>query len=70
MSNEKLDKQIHEMRKPLNGISMQAELIKMLAENSPENAKILVAAAKIIENAKACSSMLQDLSVGDDSLPQ
>ncbi len=57
------DKQkiIHDLRKPLNTISMQAELIKMLTETHPNGDKVDIAAKKIIENAKLCSNMLQTL---------
>ena len=57
----KLNQQIHDIRKPLNTISMQAELIKMLAEASEDSPKIQAAANKIIQNSKACSELLQQL---------
>lgn len=40
---------------------MQAELIKMLMEGNPDRQKIETAASKIIDNAKACSEMLQEV---------
>ncbi len=57
-----LDKSIHDARKPLNAISMQAELIKMLAERYDDNQAIMNAATKIIEHSKSCSESLQQLS--------
>lgn len=59
---EDLSTFIHDARKPLNGISMQAEFIKMLIETYPDNEKVVVAANKIIANAKQCSEILQQLS--------
>jgi len=56
-----LNQQIHDIRKPLNIISMQAELIKMLAESSENNAKLEASANKIIQNSKQCSELLQNL---------
>lgn len=63
-----LNKRIHDIRKPLNNISMQAELIKMLAELGDNQEKINLSAEKIIHNAKQCSEMLQIL-FEDVSLP-
>ncbi|MBQ4833973.1 histidine kinase [Pseudoalteromonas sp. MMG010] len=61
MSN--LNKQVHDIRKPLNAISMQAELIKMLIEmQTPDSSnKVTAAATTIIEQAKLCSTQLQTL---------
>ena len=61
---------IHDARRPLNNISMQAELIKMLNEPAssehaadPETqAKILAAADKIIEYCQQCSAQLQSIN--------
>jgi len=46
---------------------MQAELIKMLVEQYPDNEKVEQAANKIIESAKLCSAQLQELF--DDNQP-
>jgi len=56
-----LNKRIHDIRKPLNSISMQAELIKMMTDSSESNENLNAAADKIILNAKRCSEMLQTL---------
>lgn len=56
-----LNQQIHDIRKPLNIISMQAELIKMLTESSENSAKLEASANKIIQNSKHCSELLQHL---------
>lgn len=56
-----LPQKIHDIRKPLNTISMQAELIKMLTEASESAPQLAAAANKIILNSKQCSEMLQDL---------
>lgn len=57
----KLNQKIHDIRKPLNTISMQAELIKMIAESSENSPQLQAAANKIILNSKACSELLQQL---------
>lgn len=56
-----LEQNIHDIRKPLNTISMQAELIKMFVEASDNSPKLLEAANKIILNSKQCSELLQSL---------
>jgi len=56
-----LNQQIHDIRKPLNTISMQAELIKILVDTSNSDPKLTEAANKIIQNSKQCSDMLQAL---------
>ncbi|MBF7073419.1 histidine kinase [Glaciecola sp. MH2013] len=61
----KYQKELHDIRKPLNTISMQAELIRMLIEplsnSGLPNEKLDTAALKIIAAAKECSEQLQDL---------
>lgn len=54
-----INQQIHDIRKPLNSISMQAELIKMLSEACENSPKLQESANKIIQNAKHCSELLQ-----------
>lgn len=67
-----LNERIHDIRKPLNNISMQAELVKMINEASNNEEKLGTAAEKIIQNAKLCSEMLQalfeDLNANQSSL--
>lgn len=67
-----LDKKLHDIRKPLNTISMQAELIKMIEESKDADQNIIDAATKIVKSAKECSAQLNDLftSVQDLTLPQ
>ncbi|QPG06740.1 hypothetical protein IT774_06260 [Salinimonas marina] len=54
-------KQVHDARKPLNRISMQAELIKMALDGDvpPERAK--QALDKIITSTKDCSEALTEM---------
>ncbi|WP_412971606.1 histidine kinase dimerization/phospho-acceptor domain-containing protein [Glaciecola sp. MF2-115] len=56
-----LNQKIHDIRKPLNSITMQAELIKMINKSADNQAKVGESADKIIENAQLCSQLLQDL---------
>ncbi|MFC4700453.1 histidine kinase [Glaciecola siphonariae] len=53
---------IHDARRPLNNISMQAELIKMLVEGSEHDAAVTEAANKIIQYCQDCSESLQEIS--------
>ncbi|MBU2869628.1 histidine kinase [Colwellia sp. E2M01] len=53
---------IHNTRGPLNRISMQAELIKMVLESDMPKEKVLAAADKIIAACQDCSNSLQDIS--------
>lgn len=53
---------IHDTRAPLNRISMQAELIKMVLENDMPKEKALVAVNKIIIACQDCSMSLQDVT--------
>jgi len=62
-----LPQQIHDIRKPLNTISMQAELIKMLVETSEVSPQVEAAANKIIQNSKQCSELLQALYENTDA---
>ena len=61
----KYQKQLHDIRKPLNTISMQAELIRMLSEKlasqGNDTERLDASALKIIASAKDCSQQLQDL---------
>ncbi|MEI5639187.1 MULTISPECIES: histidine kinase [unclassified Pseudoalteromonas] len=62
MSNEQrseLEHLIHDARKPLNQISMQAELVKLMATEPASSAKVQEAADKIIAASKNCSGLLQ-----------
>ncbi|MGQ8364920.1 histidine kinase [Glaciecola sp. 1036] len=61
ISKAEVSKQVHDLRKPMNGISMQAELIKMLVAGNPIEKDIVEAADKIIQHSKDCSNGLQSL---------
>ncbi|GAB56539.1 hypothetical protein GPUN_2424 [Glaciecola punicea ACAM 611] len=56
-----LQQRVHDIRKPLNTISMQAELIKILSHANDTSLKVEEASNKIIFSAKHCSDLLQDL---------
>lgn len=58
---QNLAKIIHDIRKPLNRISMQAELIKLVLENDLAKDKALAAVEQIIQSCQDCSSQLQQL---------
>ena len=56
-----LAKQVHDIRKPLNRISMQAELIKLVLENNLPPQKAIEAVDKILQSCQDCSQLLQSL---------
>ncbi|WP_273020787.1 histidine kinase dimerization/phospho-acceptor domain-containing protein [Rheinheimera sp.] len=58
---ENLAQQIHDIRKPLNRISMQAELIKLVLENNLPPEKAIEAVDKILQSCQDCSHLLQGL---------
>ncbi|TMO80763.1 histidine kinase [Pseudoalteromonas sp. S3776] len=66
MSEEKevntLNKLVHDARAPLNRISMNAELIKLVLENDMPKDKALAALDKIISNCQQCSERLQNIT--------
>ena len=57
-----LNELVHYARAPLNRISMNAELIKLVLENDMPKDKALAALDKIIANCQACSDSLQLIS--------
>lgn len=66
MSNsEPLNKLVHDARAPLNRISMNAELIKLVIENDMPKDKALAALDKIISNCQQCSDSLQKIADAD-----
>ena len=58
---EPLNKLVHDARAPLNRISMNAELIKLVLENDMPKGKALEALNKIISNCQQCSESLQKI---------
>lgn len=58
---EPLNKLVHDARAPLNRISMNAELIKLVLENDMPKEKALEALNKIISNCQQCSESLQKI---------
>jgi hypothetical protein len=53
---------VHDARGPLNKISMNAELVKLVLENNLPKEKALVALQAIINNCQECSAHLQVIS--------
>mgnify|MGYP000713551233 CR=1 FL=1 len=53
---------VHNARGPLNRISMNAELIKMVIENDMPKEKAQQALEKIITACQTCSDILQQIS--------
>ncbi|WDE14384.1 histidine kinase [Thalassomonas haliotis] len=57
-----MNRLVHDARAPLNRISMQAELIKLVLENDMPPEQALAAADKIIAACQQCSESLEQLS--------
>ncbi|GHE77750.1 histidine kinase [Thalassotalea profundi] len=57
-----LNQLIHDARGPLNRISMQAEMIKLVLESGMPIDKAVDAANKIITSCQECSQTLEQLS--------
>ena len=53
---------VHDARGPLNKISMNAELIKLVLENDLPKDKAMQALQAIINNCQDCSTHLQAIS--------
>lgn len=53
---------VHDARKPLNRISMQAELVKMALNGDVPADKAMAALDKIISSAKDCSHTLSEMT--------
>lgn len=60
--SKNINELIHDARAPLNRISMQAELIKLILENDMPTDKALEAANKIIDSCQECSQFLEQIS--------
>ncbi|PRO70442.1 hypothetical protein [Alteromonas gracilis] len=58
----KLSVFVHDARKPLNRISMQAELVKMALNGDVAPEKAIAALDKIISSAKDCSHTLTEMT--------
>ncbi|MEJ6122619.1 hypothetical protein MT390_12200 [Vibrio sp. 2-Bac 85] len=56
---KKINELIHDARAPLNRISMQAEMIKLVLENNMPIEKALEAADKILISCQQCSESLE-----------
>ena len=61
-NHESLRQLVHDARAPLNRISMNAELVKLVLENDMPKEKALAALDKIIANCQQCSEQLQQIS--------
>lgn len=57
----RLQKAVHDARRPLNRITMQSELIKLALEGAVPPEKAVAALDKIIVGCKDCSESLSDL---------
>ena len=60
--SEGMLKLIHDARRPLNNISMNAELVKLILENNMPKEKAFEALNSIITACQDCSQQLQTIS--------
>lgn len=61
-----INKIIHDIRNPLNGIAMNAELAKLLLESSGDQEKILKALDTILSECRKCGELLDKHRQADD----
>lgn len=54
-------KAIHDVRNPLNSISMNAEYIKLALDQGLNNDKVVQSVERILEDCKRCSEALNHL---------
>lgn len=62
VKNTDLQQKIHDARGPLNRISMNAELVKLVLENDMPKDKALAAIDKILIACSDCSEKLQAIA--------
>jgi signal transduction histidine kinase len=55
------DTLLHDIRNPLNGIAMNAELAKLILQTSGDTTKALIALETILKNCQICSEKLSVL---------
>lgn len=60
--SKELRRLVHDVRGPLNKISMNAELVKMVLQNDMPLEKALVALDHIIQECQECSQFLQQIA--------
>ncbi|WMN59757.1 histidine kinase [Pseudoalteromonas xiamenensis] len=58
----KQDELLHDVRKTLNQISMNAELLKLINSTGPENEEIQGIADNILKSVLDCSELLKALN--------
>ncbi len=58
MSDDSVNQLIHDVRNPLNNISMHAELAKMLVAEGATEEKILQTLDNILQHCQHCSTVL------------
>ncbi|ABC31619.1 MULTISPECIES: histidine kinase dimerization/phospho-acceptor domain-containing protein [Hahella] len=51
----------HDLRNPLNSISVNAELAKLQLQTNRDKEEILVCVERILEECKRCSARINDL---------
>lgn len=61
-AEKNINELIHDARAPLNRISMQAEMIKLVLENNMPPEKALDAVNKIINSCQECSEFLEQIA--------
>jgi signal transduction histidine kinase len=64
-----VDRLIHDIRNPLNGIAMNAELAKLVLQTTGDTAKALIALETILKNCHICSEQLSGLKQTIDGIP-
>ena len=65
--HEQLSTLIHDLRNPLNTISVNAELARLQIQKSQDPEAVLQCLSKIINECQKCSQVLADVSQARES---
>ena len=63
----RVDQLLHDARGPLNTISVNAEVAKLLLQKSAPQESILAAMQNILRECQRCNEILQQISAESDS---
>ncbi|MEY4641985.1 MAG: hypothetical protein RLZZ227_1979 [Pseudomonadota bacterium] len=65
--HNRVDQLLHDARGPLNTISVNAEVAKLLVQKSAPNESILAAMQNILRECQRCNDILQQIAAETDA---
>lgn len=66
VSEETLARMAHDLRNPLNSISMNAELVKLKLQRSGDTEQVVTYLDRILQECKNCGALLESSTKRDD----